>query len=272
MIKLAIKSCAGVSLVFALSAFCRADPMAYVETGAANWGTLDLTTGAYSTIHNLGSLLSGIGGYGGGYYGGVYQGSEFYSVNASAGTLNAIGNSGFTYDDTGSTTSGVYGFSTSGELYSINPLTGAASHIGATGITVGGIVGMSSGGSNLYITCTGGGAGGVSGADNFYVINTSTGAATFLGITSPAAAIGAMADLSNTLYGGSDGTSRSLWTLDGSSGTPTDGGINTPLDGSFYWGLAAPTSTPEPFTMGLGMAGVGLFLRRRMKSKAASAN
>lgn len=48
------------------------------------------------------------------------------------------------------------------------------------------------------------------------------------------------------------------------NGTPASAGTNG--NGSLHFSDLAPA--PEPFTMGLGIAGIGMFLRRRMKAKA----
>jgi len=63
------------------------------------------------------------------------------------------------------------------------------------------------------------------------------------------------------IYGGGP-TSNIAGLLD-SNGNDSNG------NGTF---VLSPSPTPEPFTAGLGVAGVGLAVRRRLKSKAASAN
>src|SRR5262249_15418771 len=105
-----------------------ADAFAYATTGDDQFGVVDLNTGVFSEIGNMGVLLTGLGvGPGGVLYGGGHSSGTLYSVNPSTGALTTIGSGALTYWATGSTTSGLYAVDNSPNmnLYSINPNTGA---------------------------------------------------------------------------------------------------------------------------------------------------
>ena len=123
-----------------------ADVFAYEATGPGDeFGVIDLTTGVFTPLSNMGLTLAGLGSYGGVIYGGAYHGNTLYSINTSIGALTAIGtgNIGNNYLLFGSTTSGLYGIGWNDVLYSIDPATGAATEIGSTGLPIGGVMGMS---------------------------------------------------------------------------------------------------------------------------------
>ncbi|HEV3330119.1 MAG TPA: hypothetical protein VG096_03995 [Bryobacteraceae bacterium] len=118
----------------------RADVSAYIATGtdrlgATHFGTIDLTTGVYTDIGNMGRLLSGLGAFGNGLYGGLNGGNTVYQVNPGTGQLTPFSTSGATpvggWNDFGSTTTGLYGLDSIGNLYSINPSTAVVTFIGA---------------------------------------------------------------------------------------------------------------------------------------------
>jgi hypothetical protein len=208
-IVLATAAAAALMTLSAIGA-ARAAPV-YMETGDKTFGTIDLSTGAYTNIGSSSYLgtpiqLSGLGASGGDIYGGAYLGTALYEVDTATGALSLIGNSTENYELTGSTATGLYEFGADGNLYSINPANGAATLVGATGITLGTWDGMSSGGSQLY----------VSSGTNLYLINTSTGAGTFIGSISPAE-FGAMVNVGGTWWGGNDLGPAQLYTFDPST-------------------------------------------------------
>lgn len=230
----------------------RADTFAFMGTGAGDFGTLDLTTGVFSLQGNFGLTLAGLAYNGSTLYGVSYNnGSALYTVNPSNGTLTFVGNSGITYDDFGSTSTGLYAVSTSSNLYSINPATGAATLIGATGVSLSGFRSLSDNGSALYFAS----------GTNIYTLNTSTGVATLLGGTG-GAGIGAMAFINGTLYAGQDAPDIRVDTLNQANGTATAGAAVTGTSGQFY----ALAPVPEPSTWLLLVAGLSFTaLRRRRK-------
>src|SRR3984957_14015694 len=148
------------------------------------FGTVDLNSGAFTLIGNMGS-----GGYDGLAVanGALYteQNGLLYSVNTTNANLTLIG--GVTGNPNlatfGSTTTGLYGLAGTGQfevatLYSINPQTGAITAIGPIGASA--IPNgqtyyqrLSVGSNTLYMESN----------SNLYTINTTTGAATQGGTT-----------------------------------------------------------------------------------------
>ena len=148
------------------------------------FGTVDLNSGAFTLIGNMGS-----GGYDGlAVANGVLyteQNGLLYSVNTTNANLTLIG--GLTGNPNlntfGSTTTGLYGVSGAGSLqvatlFSINPQTGAISAIGPIGASAipngqSYYERLSVGSSTLYMESN----------SNLYTINTTTGVATQVGTT-----------------------------------------------------------------------------------------
>src|ERR1700691_3764422 len=146
-------------------------------------GTVDLNTGAFTLIGNMGS-----GGYDGlAVANGILyteQNGLLYSVNTSNANLTLIGGlTGNNLATFGSTATGLYGLAGTGSfevatLFSINPETGAITAIGPIGTSA--IPDgqtyyqrLSVGSSTLYMEFN----------SNLYIINTTTGAATQVGTT-----------------------------------------------------------------------------------------
>ena len=164
----------------------KADDYAYMlgaQYGAntSPFGTVDLNSGAFTLIGNLGP-----GGYTGLAVanGVVYteQNGILFSVNTSNASLTQIGGiTGNNMATFGSTTTGLYGFAGLGSqsvatLFSINPQTGAITAIGPIGSNIigngqGSYARLSVGSSTLYMENN----------SNLYTINTATGAATQVG-------------------------------------------------------------------------------------------
>jgi hypothetical protein len=262
----------GLALFAAPSA--RASVLAYALQGAggggggSDFGVADLSTGAFTLLGVTGAPLSGIGNYGGAIYGGAYlfdaQPNAFYQVNPTNGSLTFIGNTSAPPGATGSTTAGVYEFDYNGNLYSINVATGASTLVGNTGIPMNGTccgngnVGMSAGGSNLYITQN----------SNLYLINTATGNASLVGSTSPAEFDG-MAPIDGVYYGIS--LNGQVFSFDPNTADVTAGpNISTGTN----WGLTPISDTPLPAALPLfatGLGALGLLGWRRKRKQAALA-
>jgi hypothetical protein len=200
---------------------------AYEFVGRAeDWGTINLTTGAFSQTGNSGELITGIGvGPGGLLYGGLFSGTTLYQVDPANGSLTTVANSGSSYDDMGSTTSGVYAFDSGANLYSVDTTTGATTLIGATGLSLGGTTGTSTGSDTLYF---------VDGSGNLYSIDTTTAATTKVGNTG-LTSIGAMVFENGTLYAGNNGSTVALYTLNTATAAATF--VANASIGNF-WGLA----------------------------------
>jgi archaellum component FlaF (FlaF/FlaG flagellin family) len=207
------------------------DPMAYEFVGRSdNWGTIDLTTGAFSQTGNTGELITGLGvGPGGLLYGGLFGGTTLYQVNPSNGSVTTVGTSGLSgYYDMGSTTSGVYAFDNSANVYSVNTTTGATTLVGSTGLSMSGTTGTSTGSDTLYF---------IDGVGDLYSINTSTAAAAEIGSTG-LTAVGAMVFENGTLYAGNNSPTLSIYTLDPTTGAATLVVDVTNASAAGFWGLA----------------------------------
>jgi len=177
-----------MGVLVALPASLRADNLAYMLGTAAlgvenPLGTVDLKSGAFTLIGNMGS-----GGYDGlAVANGVLyteQNGLLYSVNTSNASLTLIGGLiGNNLATFGSTTTGLYGLGSTGSfdeatLFSINPQTGAMTAVGPLGASAvpngqGYYARLSVGSSTLYMEFN----------SNLYIINTTTGAATQVGAT-----------------------------------------------------------------------------------------
>ncbi|MGB9390671.1 MAG: hypothetical protein WCB70_11910, partial [Xanthobacteraceae bacterium] len=153
------------------------DALAYAVTGNDLFGVLDLNTGVFTELGDMGQRLVGLGvGPGGVLYGAAYSGGGYgaynspnlYTVNPTNGALTLVNNTfSAGFYDFGSTATGLYADGSDGNLYSINPNTGAATLVGPTLLENF----MSTGSSTLYVT----------GPNDLHSINTTTGAATLVG-------------------------------------------------------------------------------------------
>lgn len=201
---------------------------AYDELGNDDFGTINLTTAAFTETGDMGQLLSAIGvGPAGLLYGGVFEGTTLYQINPTNGTITSVGTSGFSYYMFASTTTGVYGFDSSFNLYSVNTTTAATTFIGSTGLSRSGYYAASTGSDMLYFA--------IGSPSALYTINTSTGEATEIGSTG-VDDIGALVFENGTLYAGSDASPYALYTLDTSTGVATF--VADTNASSDFWGLA----------------------------------
>ena len=171
-----------LALLATFASSLKADDFAYMlgETGGASnaFGTLNLNSGAFTLIGNMGSGgFAGLGVANGVLY--TEQNGGLYSVNTSNASLTLVGGTvGNNIPVFGSTTSGLYGLVGVGSqnvitLVSIS-LAGAVTQIGAVGVIgngQGSYARLSTGSATLYMENNGA----------LYTVNTSTGAATLVG-------------------------------------------------------------------------------------------
>ncbi len=227
----------GIALLVLSAVGLKADVYAYAGLGSGEFGTLDLNTGAFNPLSNLGVTPAGLGVAGGTLYAASYGNGTLYRVNPANGSFTQVGipSDVFYSGGFGSTTSGLYGLAGT-ELYSINPLTGAATAIGSDGINLQGWRDLSVNSGTLYFG---------NGAD-LYTINTTTGAGTLVGAFGGGAEIGALVMEGGVLYGGDQGN-LSIDTINTSTGAATIISGNSVV--SDVWGLApdpVTAATPEP--------------------------
>jgi hypothetical protein len=230
----------GVLLFLGSPSAARADDLAYMSTGSDLFGTIDLDTGLFTELGDMGQLLSGLGVTDGNIYGGVEGSQDLYQVNLTNGSLTLIGAGTLSgYNDFGSTLSGLYAVSTDQQdLYQVDPSTGATTLIGATGFNSScAVIGMSTGSSALYFSCD----------DNLYTLSTTTGAATLIGSMGiGGGSVGALVTEDSALWAGAN-PGNTLDTVNPTTGAATFAANVTGGDSGSFWGLTPdPGSVPEP--------------------------
>ena len=245
-----------VLLLAASAGHVRADDVGYEVTSSDQVGTIDLTTGQFSEVGNMGVQLSGLGvGPGGALYGGVEGGNTLYQVNPVTGSVSPVGSGSFNYLNFGSTTNGLYALDTSDNLYSINPTNGQSTLIGSTGLS-GPVGGLSTNSGTLYYETSN---------DFLYSLNLTTGSPTLIGSSGfpNIGNIGGMVFENDTLYGGYNHiVAYKVVTIDPTTGSAT---VTTNESGNFtgsFDGLA-PLSVPEPASLSLLAIAAPMILRRR---------
>jgi PEP-CTERM motif len=232
-----------VVAALACSSAVFADTVAWDATGNNLFGSLDLTTGEFTQVSNLGFTPAGLGQIGSTIYTATAGGMTLYSINTQSGALTTIGNSSISYYAFGSTTTGLYMVDTVGGLWNINPATGTSTLIGSTHLLMGSnTVGLSTGSNNLYIAL----------GSNIYVINTTTGAASFLG-TSGSTDFGALVSVSGTVYASTIVSPNAIYSFNPMNGVSTFATLSSASD--YAYGLAPIVPEPSSFAL-FGVAGL----------------
>ncbi len=236
----------------ALSTCAFADTMTWVATGANQFGTLDLNTGSYSTISDLGFIPAGLGEIGSTVYTADEGGTTLYKVNPTNGSTSAVGTSSTSYYAFGSTRTGLYMVDTVGGLWNINTSTGGSTFIGSTLLLIGSnFYGMSTGSDNLYFAL----------GDAVYSINTTTAKATFVAATTPNF-YGALVDVQDSIYGTTTSGPDQTFRFDTITGNNTFL-ANASVPGYAY-GLAPVVPEPSSFALlGLGAMLLGGYALKR---------
>lgn len=192
--------------------YAYADNYAYMATGSAAFGVLDLNTGAFSKCGQMQAQVAGLGvGPDLALYGGAYESNTLYKVDLTNGSLTAVGTSDIiNFFLIGSTTSGLFTGGTDGNLYSMDTI-GNVTLIGLIGLS-GHYWGMSANSKSLYLTVNQGGP------STLYKLNLKTGGAKAIG-TASEGVFGAELMERGTLYAGSISPLAiyALSTTDGSS-------------------------------------------------------
>ena len=249
----------GMLAAFAISGCAFADSAAYIATGANEFGTVDLNTGSFNDIGNLGFTVAGLGEINGTLYTGLEGGTTLYKVDTANATTTPVGDGSMSYLVFGSTNNALYTVNTVGSLYRIDPATGATTLIGSTFLPIGANnLGLSTGSDNLYIAL----------GSTVYTIDTTTGAATYVGDTG-LGGVGALVSLNSGLFGGSLGATNDFYQFDQHTAAPSF--LAASAAGDYAYGLAP--IVPEPASVGLfAMAflvfGGYAYQRRRIAAKA----
>ena len=256
------KVSAGLLMLGLMSASlaARADTIAYATIDYGSFGTLDLTTGAYTNSFSLPGTLAGLGVDNGKLYGALLNGSALYTINPATKTFTSV-NTGITFYDFGSTLNLLYAMNASGELYSINPQTNAVVNIGNVGL--GSILqdynNLSVNSATLY----------------FANQNTSTNQSTLYSVNTSNAHLTTIGTLTNQQYTAllaTNGTlyavSQNINTYDVAGHTESAGFAITGSGGQGAYGLAPDPvpAVPLPPSVALLLSGVSLMIfvvRRR---------
>ena len=225
-----------LAFLFAAVTFTNAQTSVYAVTNKGAFGTLNLSSGAFSQLGTISVSTAGIAGLGDNLFFAPDSGNTLYVVNANTGNLAAIGNGTITYNDFGGAATGLYGVGTDNNLYSINSVSGASTLIGSLGLSLSGASAVSSNGTTFYLTLdTGSGS-------VLYSVNTQTGAALKIG-NSGVSKIVSMVSANSLLY--ATNTAGNLYTLNISTGAATLV-ANT---GNDIYGMASPASPSVPLRL-----------------------
>ncbi len=260
-----------------LAASASASPLVNVVTYGGQFGTLNVTTGAFTqigptTTDPLGGLVHGPNGS----LLGVSFGGNLDSVNPATGAVSVVGPTGLgpalatAPFSTGALNGTVYETDGSNNLYAINTTTGIATKIGATGlpqcpsVTNPDDIGdeaLFSADGKLYLTFDAFDAvtNAIVDAPELYQLNPTTGAATLIGPT--AFGLDAGLDLNGTVYGFT--SANTVLSLNLANGSTT---FVTNYDAGALDITGAAAATPEPASFGLAAIGIAAALaagRRR---------
>jgi hypothetical protein len=282
------------------AAAAKAVPIVYTIGDSGQFGSVDLSTGAFTAIGpGIGAGTGGLVLGPGGTLLSLGFNGDLNSINPATGVLSTIGATGLgdcslpsspcgtnSANIIGNVGSSLYATDLANSLYAINPATGAATLVGATGIPGlpfiphASVPGDPDGsfyifdetlfgyGGKLYANFDAGIFDPITFtpttliAPDLYQINTTTGVATLLSSTD--FGLAGITDVDGTLYAFSLPTSTvvTLNLADGSTGYVSDSDPAAGLVG----GAIAPSPTPEPASLalaGTGLAALAAGIRRR---------
>jgi hypothetical protein len=294
-----------LALTLALTAAAaKADPMVYTLGDGGQFGTINLSTGAFTPIGPGIAVATGglVPGPGGTLLSLNFNG-DLNSINPATGVLSTIGATGLgdcslpsspcgsnSANIIGNVGSSIYATDLANNLYTINPATGAATLVGATGmpgvsfVPHAAVPGDPDGSFYIYDETLFGYAGKLYAnfdagifdpvtftptqliAPDLYQINTSTGVATLLSPTD--FGLAGITDINGTLYAFSLPTSTAV-TLNLANGS-TSYISDTDSAAGLIVGATAASSTPEPASLalvGTGLAAIAAGIRRRQWAK-----
>ena len=258
-----------IATIFA-GALSYAGPFVYVTSFSGQFGTVDVTTGVFTS---LGTTMAGeIAGLGAKIYG--TDGTNFVSVNPLNGVTTTIAALSVSVDEFTSLNNTIYLESLDHKLYTVNPANGAVTLVGNTGLTdpVGNGLAVSLIGgqtSKLYATVNGfdfGTFGPINPPSRLYQLSTANGAATSIGLTGLPLSDGSFTCgviIGGVMYNFSfNGVVTKEYILNATTGALIGSMVVAGLNG--VEGLAF--TTPEPGALVLCLSGaamLGVMRRRR---------
>jgi hypothetical protein len=252
----------------------QAGPTVYVAGVSNEFGTLDLTTGAFTRIGTMflpgGDAIFGMGfGADGKLYGLDSQtNANLWSINVTNGDVTNIGPIGQSVIGSTADAAGkMFALSQSANnslFFTLNPPSLATNVVGPTGIQGDGLAAVNAAGTAMF-------AGIVSGlTDHIASVDLKTGIATDLGNSGFSLFTGLF--VHRTLYG-FDGNNFAIVTIDTTTGAGTQVGTYSLPNGDAIDAVATPlaSAVPEPPTAALGLCATGVLgsfgvMRHRRRS------
>jgi hypothetical protein len=255
--------CLAVLLAMACTAAApaaKADLSVYVTGFSNEFGTLDLTTGAFSPIATLnlppGDVMFGMGyGPDGNLYGvDSDPNANLWQINPATGGVNLIGSIGQSATDMSSSASGtlyVLSQDINAVYYTLTPPSTTPNVVGPTGISSDGLAAVSADGTQFFTTTPSQTVFG----DDLVSINPMTGAATDIGSTGFYIDNGLF--VNGTLYGFGDlGSTGAIVTINTTTGAATQVATYTlPGGDQIVSSALIMASVPEPSSLGMSLIG-----------------
>ncbi len=272
---------AAIALCVALGpGLAQAGSVVYVAGTGNEFGTLNLSTGAFTNIGTLNlpgnDAIYGMGfGSDGKLYGldASTPNANLYQINTSNASTSLVGAIGQSAIDATSDANGVmYGlsFTANSNFFTLNPASGTTTTVvGATGIAGSGLMAVSANGSQIFAGATDA----TTGLTDLYSINKLTGAATLIGNTG--FYIGNGLFVNGTLYG-FDYNSEAIVTINTTTGVATQvATYSLPGGDTILASALAPQAiVPEPSSIVMGLIAIGAgglvsLHRRRASTRVA---
>ena len=233
----------------------QSETVLWFSDSAGKLGTVDLATGATTTVGTMAVAMTDIAFSPSGELYGTTPNSLWRIDPATASTTflssHSAGLNSLVFDTAGT----LYGASSA--LYTFNPSTGVGTYIGAMGASSSGDLAFV--GGKLYLSATQGG-------DSLQQLNTTTGAATFVGNIGRSSVFGLASPNGVDLYGM---TGTSVFRIDPTTGAASANlvsfsGFGQTYGTTFYEEARPPIPEPSTYAMMLlGLVGLSVAARRR---------